>query len=203
MSNDDDSIDISGQVDALQLELRKAKANIFNREITQQELYYLLGRYPYLELCDADYPYVDKAKGLEIITAKTGWKIYNYGSVIASGCHELMALLLSEEHHKREKRLSKEDDEGSGSGTIIRQYSETAMEMMALAKSLGWRMAEVVAGYYSMQRMAWVAGEAMGYPLKGFHPTQEDYVVLHWSSQLRKGQLYPPQQPIPGFGPKP
>jgi|GEM_PF-3030938 len=184
----------------IEREVQRAKANIYNRNITPQEFYYLLSRYPYLQLCDANYPYVDQGTQVEILETECGWKVYNYRTLLASGCHELMAMLLAHEARFPEKK--KEEDEGgseggaSGSGTIVRQYSETAFEMMLLAKTLGWSAAAVVGGFYGMQRMAWVAGELIDYPLKGFEPTAEDYVVLRWTSSLYEGTLYPPKIPI-------
>ncbi len=194
MTDENDPSDLEKSAEDLKQEVRSAVSNIFERDITPQEFYYLMSRYPYLELCDADYPFIDKGTKPKIITAETtGWKIYNYGTVLAVGSHELVAMMRAKEN--------KDDDDEGGTGTIVQQYSETAMEMVALAKKQGWRMAEIVAGFYPMQRMAWIAGEMQDYALKGFDPGREDYVVLHWVSQIKKGKLYPPEHTIPGFKP--
>jgi len=192
MATDDD---LEDSAKALRDEVRSVVANIFEREITPQEFYYLLSRYPYLEICDVDYPYIDKGTKPEIIVASNGWHIYNYGTVIAAGSHELIAMM-------RVKQKKEEDGEEGGAGTIVQQYSDVAMEMMDLAKKIGWRLAEIVAGYHPMRRMAWIAGELIDYPLKGFNPSREDYVVYRWVSQIKNKQLYPPIQEIPGFGVK-
>ena len=59
--------------------LEEANRTIFDRDITPQEFYALLCRYPYLEVRQTGYTTPPPGTVPTIITAKNGWKIYDYG----------------------------------------------------------------------------------------------------------------------------
>ncbi len=186
--------------DKLKDDISKAYESIFSRPITPQEFYFLLSRYPFLQICDADYPYIDAGTEAKVVHAQNGWIMHSYGTVIYSGGHELLLQQLVE--MKQRQRQQEREDEGGdggdegGSGTIVKQYTDVAFEMIELAMLLGWRAAEVITGFYPMQRMAWIAASEHGFSLKGFEPSKEDQVVRNWVMKLRTGTLYPPAKPI-------
>lgn len=183
MSENDDFND---EFDAIKQQVAVAQQSIFEREISAKEYYYLLSRYPYLEICNTDYPYIDRGSKPTVTKAKNGWPIYNYGNVIASGCYELLGILYGQE----------EDDDEGGHGTIVQQYTDVAYAMVALAIELGWPAVDIVSGFYPMQRMAWIAAELADYKLHKFDPSFEDYAIKNWESARRAGKLYPPEKPF-------
>lgn len=187
-----DNDDVQNSAKTLWKDIKQSMDGIFERPITPQEFYYLLSCYPYLIVCNADYPYIDQGKKPIITQAKNGWPIFNFNNVIYAGSNILFAEL------NGKGKLSvkqKEDDEG-GNGTIVKQFSDVAYEVMALAKQLGWPMIEIVSGFYPMQRMAWIAASEHNYEVKGFEPSVEDEVVRSWVTKLHKGKLYPTEKPI-------
>ena len=68
--------------------------------------------------------------------------------------------------------------------------------MIQLAIQNGWKLADILSGFYPMQRMAWIAGLELGLPVKGFVVTDEDRVIQNWVAKIRSGKLYPPKRPI-------
>lgn len=193
MAEDDKHSDLEKEAELLKQQVVNAQQTIFQRDLTPTEFYYLLSRYPYLEICNVDYPYIDNATIPIIHTADNGWKIYDYGSVLATGCYELIGYL-----YGREKAQQASKDEGGegGNGTIIQQYSDVAFAIINMAIDKGWAAAEIISGFYPMQRMAWIAAKMKGYELKGFTSSVEDHVVSRWVSRLKQGELYPPATPI-------
>lgn len=182
----------------LQEEIEGKVASVFDREITPQEFYYILSCYPYLEICDADYPYIDdKVEPKITIHENTNWKIIDYGSVLATGACELLTKKYRKPGGARAQvEAEAEVEEQEGSGTIALQYQDMAELMINLAMEKGWSRAEIISGFYPMQRIAWILAEEKGYTLKGFDATPEDVVVQGWITRLRQGKLYPPGTPI-------
>lgn len=180
--------------------VKTAVENIFNREITSQEFYYLLSLYPYLEICDADYPYLDEGAIPKIIMAENGWRIFDFDTVLTAGAYELFCRPkvknTKEEDTDGDNGDNGDNGDGGGHGTIVKQYADIAFEMIDLAIQKGWTGAEIISGFYPMQRIAWIAAAEKGYELKGFEPTPEDYVVQSWVTRIREKKLYPPGKPF-------
>ena len=168
--------------------------NVFERPISPQEFYYLLSCHPYLEICDADNPYVDDTTPPKVYQAKSGWTIIDYGSLLATGHNSLSARELAM-RHKQELEAG-EEEEGSEGGTMSRQMLETVFELIQIAMRNGWNCSEIVSGFYPMQRLAWIAAAENNFAIKGFNPTSEDRVVQNWVMKLRDKKFYPGTKPI-------
>lgn len=190
MSDDSEKM-LTNNAKELWHDVKSAVENVFDREITSQEFYYLLSLYPYLEICDADYPYLDEGTVPKVINLKNGWQVFDFGSVLCASRYELFCRPIA-------APLQEEGEGGKqgGDGTIVKQYSDAAFEMIQLAIQKGWSAAEIVSGFYPMQRIAWIAANEKNYSLKGFEPTPEDYVVQSWVTRIREGKLYPPSKPF-------
>jgi hypothetical protein len=178
---------------------------IWDRDLTQLEFYYLLSRYPYLELYNRDVlqPAIQPAPQFK--KAKSGWIIYDYGDVICSAGAELpikeirrlYKTLLKETPSSGELRKDEEEGEG-GRGTLQAQTVKTAYEMIQIAYTR-WQQVGIVDGFYGMKRAAWVAAKRFGKNLEGFSPSAEDKVVLYWANKLtpNAGMEFKPQAPVP------
>ena len=187
-----DNDDLTRDMKNMWTTVKSTVDNVFERDVTPDEFFYLLSCYPHLELCNADYPYVDPDTKREIITMPNGWRILDLQSVITTSASELL-----QRRHAYPRLGSSlpwatdEDDEGGGGyGTIVKQFSDMAEAMIDLAIKKGWEAAEIVSGYYPMQRVAWIVSTERNYELKGFEPTGEDFVVANWVSQVREKKLY-------------
>jgi hypothetical protein len=187
--------ELSLQAKQLWGEVKEMMGSLYERPLTPLEFYYLLSCYPYLEICDVDYPYIEPGKKPKVFLAKNGWPVFDYGSVLCSGVYELFA----RPDGKIPQLLEVEDGDGGdegGNGTVVNQYTDAAFLLIDLAMEKGWKAAEVISGFYPMQRMAWIASTLKGYLLKGFDPTPEDRVVQVWVEKLKKGEMYPSKQPF-------
>lgn len=144
------------------------------RSISVEEILYLLDRCPFLQIVSMGQalPFEEP----QFITAKTGWVIHHYGDAMSSSPGELLfgggdfRILLNDD-----------DDDGGdtgivnpGKGTIIRQAFDTAGEMIALAKQLGWAGVKLVDGHPLMMWAAWMQATDEGYPLEGYEPSEKD-----------------------------
>lgn len=171
--------------------------SVFEREITPQEFYYLLSCYPYLEICDANNPYIDETKPPEIYHSRVGWTVVDYGSVLITGACEYSARSLARLRRQHLEEEGESGDDVSGGGTIVRQFSEATFDLINIAQNeKKWKATEIVSGYYPMQRMAWIAANEVKLPLKGFSPTAEDRVVQNWVMKLRDRKFFPFSKPI-------
>lgn len=170
--------------------IKKSLETIFERSITQQEYFYLLGQYPYIELCDHENPYLDQTRAPNIITADNGWHIFDYGNALFSSGNEWVSAA------RRKKKQMEIEEEESGSGTIIKQFTDIAFLLIEMIEKKGWVGIDFLGGYYSMLRMAWIAAERKKLKYYHFEPTMEDYVVYHWVDKIKNKVLYPPEKPI-------
>jgi len=170
---------------------KQAFETIFDRPLTRTEFLYLLSRYPFLELCDHENPYLDDTKIPEVIIADNGWRIFDYGNAIfTSGCEWTNA-----EHRQQKQQESGDDDQG-GDGTIVKQFSDVAFFVIDLIAKKGWNGIDFLTGYYPMLRMAWIAAEMKQIAVHHFEPSLEDYVVYNWVDKLKKKTFYPTDKPF-------
>jgi len=155
--------------------------------------------YPYLEICNADYPFIDQGTEPKVIENSNGWRIFDFGSVLVSSASELQ----QRQRYPRPGAIlpygvlddEEDGDEGGGGyGTIVNQYAAIAEHIITLAMQKDWPGAEIISGYYPMQRMAWIFSRERDYTLKGFDPMLEDYVVEQWVSQMHNKKLYIPEK---------
>ncbi len=172
--------------------VKSAVDNVFERDLTPDEFFYLLSCYPHLELCNIDYPYIDPGTKAEVIKMPNGWQVLDLQSVITTSASELQQRRHAYPRLGSSLSLSTHDDdeEGGGHGTIVKQFADIAEAMIDLAIKKGWKAAEIISGYYPMQRVAWVVSMERNYELRGFEPTGEDLVVADWISQVRNKKLY-------------
>lgn len=153
------------------------------RGLSQLEFEYLLTRYPYLELRDANLGELAVSEPVSIVSAQTGWEIHDRGTSIAVGPGRLLFGAYTED----------DDESGDGGvtiagfGTLEWQAIQSAWELLALAHSR-WASAEIVGGSAAMQRAAWIAAYAYSYDFRGFSPTSHDeaaYARLYYSGMLQ------------------
>ena len=187
---------LGDEIKAVQNLAKEAQQSIFDRDITPTEFYYLLGRYPYLEIANAADRVIDPSVAPEQYRTKTGWQALDFGNVLIIGSSELQAL---DRVHRKARAIAAgesidEGDEGSD-GTIVGQYAEAAFDLINIAIGKQWPSAEIISGYYPMRRMAWIAAAEVKFSLYGFEPTTEDRVVQNWAMKLRDKKLYPKSRP--------
>lgn len=109
----------------------------------------------------------------ELIVAKSGWTIINYGDSMATSPGKY---IFRGGHFQW---TDNEDDEDEGGivnpkkGTVTKQAFDSAAEMIELAKELGWNGVQIVDGHPDMQRAAWVEACRIGVRLDGFKPDVE------------------------------
>ncbi len=171
--------------------VREAKRTLFERDITPQEFYALLCCYPYLEICAAGASPPPRGTEPKIIVAKNGWKIYDYGDFMATGCHELVAYLW----------VLEDSEEGGGEGggdygTIVKQAAEVVQQMLSLAKQKGWPASEIISGHYPLQRLYWIFADLSGHKVDNFKPGLEDYVVRRWIQALQENRFERPKYAV-------
>jgi len=167
------------------------------RPITEDDVYFLLGKYPYLELGDiksGDHPTPERPA--EHRRAKNGWIIHDHGNILRAAQSELASYkvygtVISIPPAAREDEDEDEGGEGvgelTGHGTIVQQFVDTANEMIALAEKR-WAGGIVLGGYYAMQRAAWIEAQQRSFTLDGFDATPEDKVVFDWVKRLTPGK---------------
>jgi len=135
---------------------------LFERPISDVELDYLLKRYAFLIIQDAD---VDEIalENASVLKGKSGWDIHDNGQVLRASPGRLAW-----------GSSTNEDDEGEGGGaalygTIIGQCIHTAQEMIDIAAQR-WGSVEIVEGYRTMQLAAAVHAKEKGLTVFGFEP---------------------------------
>lgn len=174
MSDDDHQENgIQGNLENISEKL-KIDINVL-REVSPEEIQYLLDCCPFLQMADSVLHYIDtEPPEVQFITAQSGWKIFDYGDAMSSSPGE--AILGMAEHH----RMVSADDtggEGGGHGTIWNQAFMTASEMVEIAKVHGWKGIQIIDGHRVMKRGAWIKALDIGLPVIGFNPTSDDIRV--------------------------
>lgn len=145
------------------------------RDISPEEIQYLLDTCPYLQIVDTVLHYIDEEPPeVQFINGEFGWKIFDYGDALSSSPGEGI-LGLSE--YPRVLGDEDDGDEGGGKGTIWNQAFMTAAEMVAIAKAHGWKGIQIIDGHRVMKRGAWIKALSEGLPVVGFEPSAEDEKV--------------------------
>lgn len=112
----------------------------------------------------------------ELIEAKSGWTIINYGDAMATSPGKW---IFRGGYFQFTNNMNDEDDDGSGGivnpkkGTIVKQAFDSAAEIIQLAKEKGWGGVQIVDGHPDMQRAAWVEACRIGVVLDGYEPDVE------------------------------
>lgn len=187
--------------------LEKAKAAAKARPMTEDDFYYLVSRYPYLEIADINTEFFAPSQTPEFIKAKNGWVIHNTGNILRAAQPELIGLLhygydlshagIETELFGKHDVLQKDEGDGDGEsgvgelkpcGTIVNQLFTVAFEMIDVAQHM-WSACQIIRGYYPMQRAAWIASQHREYKLEGFEPSPEDEVVSNWIENITPHSL--------------
>lgn len=146
----------------------------FLRPLTPEDILYLLNHCPFLQMVSmgGSVPLAE----VEFIITKTNWVIQHYGDAMSSSPGKLL-------FQGGNFRLLLKDEEGDGGddggiinpgkGTIWKQAFDTAQEMMALAKKLGWTGVKIVDGHPIMQWAAWMYAQDEKVHLEGYKPDKE------------------------------
>lgn len=109
----------------------------------------------------------------ELIEAKSGWTIINYGDAMATSPGKYIF------RGGYYQWTDNEEDEGDGGivnphhGTIVKQAFDSVVDMIGLAKEWGWAGVMIVDGHPDMQRAAWVEGCRIGVRVDGYTPDIE------------------------------
>jgi hypothetical protein len=181
--NDDDLPTIDNSI-----EEAAAKLNIdinYLRPFSHEEILYLLDLCPFIQMVNPeaalDAAYAD---GPQSVTAQSSdWTILDYGDAMTSSPGRFIfgggyARLSTDE----------EDEEGGGGagpiriltegkGTIRAQTFNTAADMVALAKSQGWEVIQIVDGHPNMIRDIWIHASKQNIKVEGFEPSEADLQV--------------------------
>jgi hypothetical protein len=163
------------------------------RDITHDNVLYLLDKYPYLQIINSDADFEAEEVTLKFLKAKSGWTIFDYGDAICASAgenshwranpEEFLRTLLAKyrQQLKAQKGEEAEDDEGAdapiittGTGTLRKQMVDTAEEMILLALKKHWPSVSIIDGTHLMQWAAWMAAKEHKLTLKGFSPGRED-----------------------------
>ncbi len=146
------------------------------RPVSSQEIQYLINRYPFLRVLDAqtDFNEIEVLPSPRLVKADTGWLMQDFGFYICSSPGELL-------YGNYAWAESKEGEEGEGAselnpgrGTLIKQAFDTAADMVALGKSHGWETLYILEGTELMEWAAWVIGEELGLKVEGYEPSRLD-----------------------------
>lgn len=148
----------------------------WGKEITPQQVNYLLNHYPYLRIINSN-PQFAKAYPVKFIPAASGWTIHDYGDAMSASLGELLY------GDYRDPRPEEEGGEGGSEGgtplarkgTVIHQAIITADEMVILAMEKEWAGIVIVEGTPMMQWAAWLTATDYDFPLSGYTPSKADY----------------------------
>jgi hypothetical protein len=162
------------------------------RRIEPDDVRYLLSRYPFLDICNAQATMPEVSVPAEMITALSQWKIHDRGDRLTTG----PGRLIYGAYHP----LKEEEEEGGSEGTelvmpdgtLSKQQFDTAVELILLAQQR-WPAVAIVDGYYAMQRAAWMAAESLGIAIN-FQPNSDDLRIFEKIKQ-NGGVKFPREAP--------
>lgn len=144
------------------------------REITPEEIRYLLDHCPFLQIVGPDMAL--EKQPVKLVQSESGWDIHDYGDAMSSSPGRF---LFGGGNFRI--YLKGEEDEGGGGdiinpgkGTVVNQAWVTANEMIAMAAERGWRFLTIVDGHPIMKRAAWIKAIELGITVDGFEPTIDD-----------------------------
>lgn len=141
-------------------------------QVRDSDILYLAKQWQFLQLVElsGERPHLDKP---ELIDAKSGWTIINYGDAMATSPGKYIF------RGGYYQWTTNEEDEGDGGivnpkkGTIVKQAFDSAIEMIQLAKEWGWAGVMIADGHPDMQRAAWVEGCRIGVRVDGYQADME------------------------------
>ena len=155
--------------------MRKYGIDIYSfRDIKIQDLYYLLSKWPFLQIANAELRLADLQPEVQFVEAGSGWLIHDYGDALSSspGRFLLGNLFAEDEEGEGDPVLDK-----AGVGTIVNQAFVTATQMVEIAKQQGWQAVQFIDGHPLMARAAWIQAEHLGMKMTNFEPSKDDIRV--------------------------
>jgi hypothetical protein len=186
------------------------------RNITPENIQYLLSLYPFLQIVNTEAMFIGEVTP-KFIQAKSGWIIHDYNEAMSSSLGNFLYSaceyrpLPFEKRYKQgsSKKDSSEDKTGGGkaggdggdtgtgegelkpgNGTIVQQAFTTAQEMVDLAHQKNWAGINIVSGAPIMKWAAWVAAESYGMAVVGFEPDKQ--ALLKRQRLRRRGEEVAP-----------
>jgi len=144
---------------------------VWEREITPEEIQYFLDRWLFVQIISTNN--IPPLEQVKILTAKSKWKIINYGDALTSSPGEFLFAA----GHMQNENMDEDGDGGQangGQGTIWRQAFNTATEMVQLAKEFGWEGIHFVDGHPLMKWAVWMEAMDEQVPFTGFEPSEKD-----------------------------
>jgi len=169
------------------------EAQMFDRPVTDAEIDYLLKRYAFLIIQNADSENMP-LNNAKVFVGKNGWNIHDHGDVLRASPGRLAFGGSSSDE---------EGEEGEGGGDFSRspvwQFVNVAQELIDLAIQR-WGAAMIVEGYRGMQLAASVYAKEKDYLLDGFEADEGQELAMKKILELRrKGLLAPPSpEQFPG-----
>ena len=146
----------------------------WQRRVSASDVLYLLDQCPFLQIADTGLQLSLDLPPLKVVTAKSGWRIHNYGNALSSSPGEW----LFGNPRTRRTRLDKEkqDDDKGGSrvGTLVNQAVMTVFDMIELVKANGWTGVQLIDGHPLMAWAAWMYALDSGLEMEGYTPTAKD-----------------------------
>ena len=150
---------------------RMGLATVDVTQVRDSDILYLAEQWQFLQVVESG-GHVEPLPEPQIITAKSGWNILNFGDAMATSPGKWIF------RGGYFQWTDNQDDQGDGSGgivnpgkgTIHKQAFDSACEVIQLAKELGWRGVQIVDGHPNMQRAAWVEACRIGVRMDGFVP---------------------------------
>lgn len=144
------------------------------RQISPEEIQYLLDQCPYLQIVDSQFDLTRETE-FQIIRANTNWDIHSYGDAMSSSPGRFIF---------GGGNYTWDEDEGGsggvvnpGQGTVVSQAYRTALEMVDLAVSQKWAGIKIVDGHRIMKRAAWIRASQRRLKVYGYMPEQADHEI--------------------------
>ena len=166
----DDKAEQDGS-DKIKSEIDLRFKDALHRPIATVEVEYLKNQMPFLQLINIEFEESNMHEP-RLITARSGWVIHDYEEAITSSPGEMLWSTTKKELDKAEKGDADGGDEGGG--TVINQAYETVVQMIEIAKELGWKGISIVDGHRLMEWAAWHLGNEANLAVHGFEPTAEE-----------------------------
>ncbi len=163
----------------------------WQRRISASDVVYLLDQCPFLQIMNTGFT-TEELPPLQLVTAKSGWKIHNYGNAISSS----PGLWLFGNPKTSPTVIDGREGSGSsgtGTGTLVNQAVTTAMEMVRIAIEQGWEGIQLVDGHPLMAWAAWMQSLDAGLDLEGYAPTAKDMAKRRRIKGPAAGQITVPK----------
>jgi hypothetical protein len=188
----DNNPDLTGEIEEVFERLGINPHIDWKNRINVSDVLYILDHWPFLQMVDGGTSPLSTEQ-LQLLTAKSGWKIHSYRDALSSSPGEFLFGGAGEE--------GGEGGEGGakpGKGTIVNQAVMTAFEMVELARQYGWEKIKLVDGHPLMLWAAWMQAEDLNIEIVGYQPSEHDFARRRRIKRSRSAEetlLYRPPMP--------